>query len=117
MLSVRLGPEMFKALDDYINSFPWSNRPSKDAVAQQAIRELIAKRGQSSTTAPEPTALDLGDPESWPRDVRDGEELVREFIAILKHPAKGDLNARHFMIEHLRDPDDKAERAKAKEVK
>jgi hypothetical protein len=56
-----------------------------------------------------------GDKQSWPRDVRDGEELVREFVAMLKHPGPYDSRAiRTLFIDHLRDEELRRQRHTAR---
>lgn len=54
----------------------------------------------------------------WPKDVRDGDSLLQEFIMMLCHPAPADQRGkggiRRLFIDHLRDPELRAARRAAK---
>lgn len=79
-----------------------------------------ASGGDGSAERPRPNTASAEDL-PWPKDVRDGEELVREFIALLKHPAPGDKmgggGMRRHIIEHLRDRGLREDREQAKSPK
>jgi len=63
---------------------------------------------------------ELADDENadWPSDVPDGDELMSEFEAMLKHPGPHDRmgkgGMRQHIIDHLRHPGFREERRKAK---
>lgn len=82
-------------------------------------RELDGPASQDAGSQATAASISDNGDAPWPRDVRDGDELVREFVAMLKHPGPHDQmgkgGMRQHIIDHLRHAGFREERRKAKE--